>query len=236
MRVWDIHPGYLSRESLLGQHVEIHSVFSVITGHKKGYARHPETLRWRSNLPELKKVHDLTVREMILRGYGHRSPLPAPAEDEGTEAKRLDWVDPPHTQFGLLEAKYAAARREGRIPLPRYSSQFWAHHKYAVMGRGYNFYREIQAYMGRGKDLPIGQNEGLVLRVLELLCAPLDRRGLRNTLEHLWGYFKEKAGAAEKEMFQANLAADPFSLLSFLYSLACKYDVVYLRHSTIFSD
>ncbi|MDD4764978.1 MAG: pyrimidine dimer DNA glycosylase/endonuclease V, partial [Atribacterota bacterium] len=28
MRVWDVHPGYLSDKSLLGEHVEIHALFS----------------------------------------------------------------------------------------------------------------------------------------------------------------------------------------------------------------
>ncbi|MFW5896791.1 MAG: pyrimidine dimer DNA glycosylase/endonuclease V, partial [Bacillota bacterium] len=30
MRVWDIHPGYLDRGGLLGQHAEIHAVWSVL--------------------------------------------------------------------------------------------------------------------------------------------------------------------------------------------------------------
>lgn len=41
MRVWDVNPGYLNRQSLLGEHREIHGVFVVITAGKKGYARHP---------------------------------------------------------------------------------------------------------------------------------------------------------------------------------------------------
>lgn len=35
MRVWDLHPGYLSRQSLLGQHAEIHAVHAVIYDQKK---------------------------------------------------------------------------------------------------------------------------------------------------------------------------------------------------------
>ena len=35
IRVWDVHPGYLSRTRLLGEHREIHAVWTVITEEKK---------------------------------------------------------------------------------------------------------------------------------------------------------------------------------------------------------
>ena len=46
MRIWDINPGYLNRQSLLGEHRELHGIVSIIRDNKKGYSRHPETLRW----------------------------------------------------------------------------------------------------------------------------------------------------------------------------------------------
>jgi len=46
MRVWDINPGYLNRQSLLGEHRELHGIISIIVNKKKGYANHPETVRW----------------------------------------------------------------------------------------------------------------------------------------------------------------------------------------------
>jgi hypothetical protein len=45
MRVWDIHPGFLNRQSLLGEHREIHAIHTIVSRQKKGYSRHPETLR-----------------------------------------------------------------------------------------------------------------------------------------------------------------------------------------------
>ena len=233
LRVWDIHPGYLSRESLLGQHVEIHAVFNVITEAKAGYAHHPETRRWRHNLYGLKQVHDLTVREMALRGYGHRSPLP---EVKAEQQALFQWIDPPHLQFGLLQAKYAAKQRSGRIPLPQCGSQFWAHHKYAVMGRSYKYYREIQYLMGAKKDHPIELEGELVRRVLQLTRSPADPKALDNTIDHLWGFFKEKATETERATFLAQRNGDLASLLSFLYRLACTYGITYLLYSTVFSD
>lgn len=233
MRVWDIHPGYLSRQNLLGQHVEIHAIYSVITCAKEGYARHPETMRWRHNLERLSQVHSVTVAEMKLRGYGHRSPL---AEVDCPDEGSFCWVDPPELQFGLLHTKYAPTDRVGRIPLPKRGSHFWAHHKYAVMSRGYDYYKEIQAYMGNKADGLIEEEGALVSRVLEIIHSPMEQRALRNTVDHLWGYFKEIATVAEKEVYLAERETEPALLLPYFYQLACAYKIKYLLHSTIFAD
>src|SRR5690348_6846591 len=75
MRVWDISPKRLCRNHLLGEHRELHAIWSVLVNGKKGYARHPETLRWRGKLKALYSRHDALVREMTVRGYTHQSPL-----------------------------------------------------------------------------------------------------------------------------------------------------------------
>jgi hypothetical protein len=46
MRIWDIDPGYLNRQSLLGEQREPHGIVSLIVNGKKGYSRNPETRRW----------------------------------------------------------------------------------------------------------------------------------------------------------------------------------------------
>ncbi|WP_319576332.1 pyrimidine dimer DNA glycosylase/endonuclease V [uncultured Desulfobacter sp.] len=69
MRIWDLHPGYLNRRSLLGEHRELHGMASIIVNGKKGYARHPETLRWMNFGWALNKRHQLLSAEMKLRGF-----------------------------------------------------------------------------------------------------------------------------------------------------------------------
>ena len=76
MRIWDISPKRLCRNHLLGEHRELHAIWSVLVNGKKGYAHHPETLRWRGKLKALYGRHDALVQEMAVRGYQHRSPLP----------------------------------------------------------------------------------------------------------------------------------------------------------------
>ena len=75
MRIWDIAPKVLCRQHLLGEHREIHAIWSIITKNKKGYINHPETIRWKGKLKALYKRHEDIVKEMINRGYNHNSPL-----------------------------------------------------------------------------------------------------------------------------------------------------------------
>ena len=57
----------LCRGHLLGEHRELHAVWAVLTKDKRGYSRHPETLRWRGRLRALFLRHASLVEEMALR-------------------------------------------------------------------------------------------------------------------------------------------------------------------------
>jgi len=75
MRVWDIPPDKLCRNHLLGEHRELHAIWSILTQDKKGYSNHPETLRWKGKLKALYLRHEMLVDEMQKRGYVHKTPL-----------------------------------------------------------------------------------------------------------------------------------------------------------------
>jgi uncharacterized protein (TIGR02328 family) len=75
MRIWDVPPDILCRKHLLGEHRELHALWSILSKGKKGYQHHPETKRWINKLPALYKRHELLVSEMQKRGYHHGSPL-----------------------------------------------------------------------------------------------------------------------------------------------------------------
>ncbi len=75
MRIWDIDPGRLCRNHLLGEHNELHAIWNIITQNRRGYSRHPETRRWEGKLGALFDVHEAIVQEMLARGYNHQSPL-----------------------------------------------------------------------------------------------------------------------------------------------------------------
>jgi len=75
MRIWDVSPTILCRQHLLGEHRELHALWTILTEHKKGYSQHPETKRWVGKLPALYKRHQELVDEMETRGYSHLTPL-----------------------------------------------------------------------------------------------------------------------------------------------------------------
>lgn len=75
MRVWDLSPSLLCRKHLLGEHRELHAVWSIIVNKKKGYSRHPETVRWVGKLKALYYRHENLILELKRRGYRHNSDL-----------------------------------------------------------------------------------------------------------------------------------------------------------------
>lgn len=75
MRIWDIPTEKLCRSHLLGEHRELHALWSIIINNKKGYSRNSETLRWKGKLKALYLRHEEQVKEMKKRGYNHNSPL-----------------------------------------------------------------------------------------------------------------------------------------------------------------
>ena len=108
MRVWDIPPEKLCRNHLLGEHSELHGIWSILTRGKKGYANHPEVVRWRGKLKALYKKHEEIVDEMVARGYQHNSPLePTLATGEGHQDV---FVDSPEEQVRILKDKGCGCR------------------------------------------------------------------------------------------------------------------------------
>lgn len=110
MRIWDLPPAVLCRAHLLGEHSELHSLWSVLTKGKRGFSRHPETLRWQGKLAALYARHEALVTEMTARGYKHASPL-----DESLatgDATQTEYVDPPERQVELLVERDCECRIE----------------------------------------------------------------------------------------------------------------------------
>jgi hypothetical protein len=182
MRIWDINPGYLNRQSLLGEHSELHGIVSIIVNRNKGYFTHPETVRWTGYGWALRQRHKLLAAEMLLRGFTHNSPV-------FTRAKKGMWplayVDEPFRQFQILESKYQGVK-QGRIPLPKNAQQLWSQHKYSILARDVNLYKEL------GKDVagmkPNDDFSELAKLVTEMPRRPPPIEGLRNALQHMWGH------------------------------------------------
>ncbi len=103
MRIWDIEPKKLCRQHLLGEHRELHAIWSVLTNNKSGYSRHPETLRWVGKRKALYLRHEKLIREMSARGYSHNSPLDR--ELATGSSKQIDFVNTIEEQKVILNNK-----------------------------------------------------------------------------------------------------------------------------------
>ncbi len=226
MRIWDLNPGYLNRQSLLGEHRELHGMVSIIKNNKQGYSKHPETLRWIGYGWALKQRHKLLVAEMNLRGYIDKSPvLLRSRQGEWPET----FIDTPSNQVSILKKKYEALE-PGRIPLPNNAQDIWAHHKYSVMAR------DIAAYKTIGKLVAAksGSSElsNVALELTSILRRPPESRLIENALLHMWGYVSGFSTMPGKEFNSLSHK----SLLRRVQKLALINNVKYLTESTSLSE
>jgi hypothetical protein len=110
MRIWDVPPQILCRQHLLGEHRELHALWTILSEDRQAYRRHPETIRWEGKLAALYNRHAAIVEEMTRRGYGHHSPLD-PRHVAG-DTEQHDFVDPPETQLEILRQKSCSCPRD----------------------------------------------------------------------------------------------------------------------------
>lgn len=180
MRIWDINAGYLNRQSLLGEHRELHGIVSIISNKKKGYSHHPETLRWVGYGWALRMRHLQLKSEMILRGYVDKSVV---RTRSGKGAWPATYIDLPAVQFKILKEKYKG-KEQGRIPLPITTQELWSQHKYSVLARNPVKYKAIGQTVARAQI----DFDALANILTELLRVPPSIGGIRNAVQHMWGY------------------------------------------------
>lgn len=226
MRIWDVSPGYLNRQSLLGEHRELHGLVSVLVNKKKGYSRHPETLRWVEYGWAIKIRHKMLSHEMSLRGYTDRTPI-LTRRNQGKWPE--EYIDSPYEQLGLLKQKYRD-KEVGRLVLPKNAQQMWSQHKYSILARDHNLYKKI------GRDVAdIRPNEDFSklanLLSISLRLAPSDG-GIRNALQHMWGYVSE---CGDPGSLNVNTAS-PRRLLSLIQRYAMELNEPYLKNSTALAE
>jgi uncharacterized protein YbgA (DUF1722 family) len=199
---------------------------SIIVNGKKGYSRYPETLRWMDCGWALNKRHQLLSAEMRLRGYNDKSPV-------HTRKNKGRWpdtfIDEPYVQIRLLREKYRD-KEPGRSPLPQNAQQIWRQHKYAVMARNVSLYKKIGADVARMS--PRDDFSGLARLLVETLRTPPSQGGLKNALQHMWGYVSDGYKAS-----RAPLHAWPLTdLLARIQDLTFKHSQPYLMESVALSE
>lgn len=192
MRIWDINAGYLNRQSLLGEHRELHGIVSIIVNGKKGYAKHPETMRWIGYGWALRIRHRQLTCEMALRGYTDKSPV---RTRSNPNVWPQTYIDTPNVQFKLLKTKYAR-KEPGRIPLPRTVQELWSQHKYSILARDPVLYKKFGQLVSLSKI----DFDTLANLLTEMLRLVPPQGGIRNSIQHMWGHVSESYHAENSEI------------------------------------
>jgi len=226
VRVWDINPGYLNRASLLGEHRELHGMVSIFINKRKGYSRHPETLRWAGYGWALRQRHRLLVAEMNLRGYQDRSPV-------NLRSNKGAWpevyIDQPGAQFELIRNKYID-KEPGRIPLPGNAQQLWSQHKYSVMARDTALYKELGKTIARMS--PRARFTELADELTTVLRQAPAAGGMQNALLHMWGHVSQHYSRDKNNLESWSL----HKLLGRVQTLAMTINEPYLKNSTALAE
>ncbi|MDA3862403.1 MAG: DUF1722 domain-containing protein [Deltaproteobacteria bacterium] len=225
MRIWDLNPGYLNNQSLLGEHAELHGLISVLKKQSGGYSNHPETKRWVGHAGALQKRHQFIAAEMKLRGMNEKSPVNV---ESGTDWPDV-FVDEPFEQIQILKKKYSE-KKPGRIPLPDNVQQLWSQHKYSVMARNTEFYREVGKKAAANSSWEFFQE--MALELSQILRVRPQKGGIYNSLLHMWGYVSDLGEKFKGDVNKLSLE----ELLREVRTRAFEFDEQYLLHSTALGE
>jgi hypothetical protein len=226
VRIWDVNPGYLNRQSLLGEHRELHAIVSIIKNKKTGYSRHPETLRWQGFGWALSQRHRLLAAEMNLRGFMDRSPARIKTHPQKWPQV---FVDSPASQFSILEKKYIS-KEQGRIPLPRNVQALWAQHQYSVMARDDAEYKYLGGWVASQKS---GKGiSDIYPELVSLLRCPPSPGNLTATIAQMREYVR----ACVPRSGNTNEPKTPEKTLKNIQRLAFLHNIAYLKESTALGE
>ncbi|MFV0439385.1 MAG: DUF1722 domain-containing protein [Desulfopila sp.] len=142
---------------------------------------------------------------------------------------RKDIIDEPGRQFTILGQKYQG-KEQGRIPLPKTAQQLWSQHKYSILARDVNLYKRLGRQVAGTTSA--ADFAGLARLLTEQLRNCPASGGIRNALEHMWGYVADYAVSSRGEMTSWSL----LELLANVQCLALTHRQSYLLMSTALSE
>lgn len=85
----------------------------------------------------------------------------------------------------------------------RQCERLWAANKYLVLSHSNKLYLEIRNYL-KNEEVSLDQVQAYIDQALDL---PENPGQVVNAFQHIWGYFKKKATASEKESLWPNWIA-----------------------------
>ncbi len=122
------------------------------------------------------------------------------------------------------------------------TEKLWARNKYTVMAKGYEHYKRVSVALKNADSTE--ELFAVYKQIEETLNLPYTKKGMRTTLQHMWGYFKKEATSEEKDVFFVKLeylmsCSPPLTdqevepIRDHLMTLLGKYPSQYLLNSTL---
>src|SRR5690606_20103431 len=133
----------------------------------------------------------------------------------------------PYRQFGQLRLRYQGGV-SGRIPLPANAQQLWSQHKYSIMARDVNLYKQLGKQVAQFK--PNQDYAELAYQLTTALMGKPNLGGIQNALLHMWGYVSTKANRSAQPQWSAA------KLLAEIQLNTLKIKQFYLLSSTALSE
>jgi hypothetical protein len=211
--IYDVDPGFLDDIRLAAQMRLLAGLVTTRSGqlpehYPADWVGHEDALTLRFNQ---------AIGELRLRGLTAPEPLPLTSES-------IVW--PPLDRDRLSrQLQELAAGPRGRIRLPRSDHELWASYKYAVLARNQQSYSRIGQRVA-ARALPYEQ---LWLWLINASHVPPKEAGLRNALQHMWGYVSKQSTINP----QTGSLVD---LLREVQQLAAAHEVSYLLNSTALGE
>ena len=110
----------------------------------------------------------------------------------------------------------------------RQCERLWAANKYLVLSHSNKIYLEIRNYL-KNDEVSLNQVQAYIDQALDL---PENPGQVVNAFQHIWGYFKKKATASEKDSYAAGQIPQT-CLVESVKELLSKYPNRYLEESTL---
>lgn len=161
------------------------------------------------------------MTEMVLRGKaipGYVAVTPEsllwPALDPRSLAAQLEVI-----------GDRAGAGKPGRIRVPRNDHELWATYKYSVLARNTRAYQNFGQRVA-SRSLPLEMLWASMINATRVAPSP---GGIRNALQHMWGYVSGHASVNPQTDDLAGLA-------NHIQALAAEHQVSYLLNSTALAE
>lgn len=107
----------------------------------------------------------------------------------------------------------------------------WAKYKYLVMEKNYSLYKQCSSLVNSDSTII-----DFYKFIDHCLALPYDEKNFKNTVMHIWGYFKDKASTKEQKDFfnLLDTYSDCYKVKEKLLKLCIKYEEKYLLDSYYF--